>query len=128
MNFVAHKFGDEEPLPHHLELQRQLAREGGLYTVEDVVDLIKRGHMQGFVEKDTWVITEILEFPRKRVLALNFIVGNEEDFDVLHEQVIAFAREHGCEMLWGRGREGWIRRIIEKFGWEYINVTYAKEL
>jgi len=101
-----------------------LEEYGGFYTVEDILQLIQEGKMQSFAKGDTWVVTQVNEFPRKKVLDIVFVVGDMEDLHELEPQLEAFKQEIGAEMMTSMGRMGWLRKAFK--GWEARSINFVK--
>lgn len=103
-----------------------LAQEGGLYTFEDVLEAIKKGQMQSFTLGDTWVITTLYSYPRKKVLHILYVIGAMGDLVKMESEVIDFAKSHGAEMITANGRLGWLKRHFP--GWQGTAVCWRKEI
>ncbi|MET1020146.1 MAG: hypothetical protein ABWX62_09195 [Microterricola sp.] len=100
---------------------------GGTHTLDDIVDLIREGHMQSFCEGETWAITQIIQFPQKRILEIFLVVGDMPEAEKLHDQVVAFAKEHDCQMVRCFGRDGWSKWAVPR-GWTNGQRVYMKEI
>lgn len=109
---------------------RQVLKEsGGIYELEDVLSMVNDGNAQSFVSKDeeSWVVTRVYDFPRKRVLDIILAVGTFEGVSSLERSVEDFAREHGCAMLMASaGRDGWLRKSTN--GWRVAATWFVREL
>lgn len=108
------------------KLERVLKRQGGFYTFNDIMDCIAAGTMQSFADGDTWVVTQVHEFPRKKVLDIAFVIG---DVDALHrlEPVLEeFAREIGAEMMMATGRLGWEKKYFP--GWRRVSTNFVRDV
>lgn len=57
-------------------MERALRAGGDLYNLIDIAKELHEGNMQGHVAKDTWAITQLQDFPRKRVVDIFTVVGN----------------------------------------------------
>lgn len=93
---------------YHKKLARVLDRMGGLYTVSDILKNISCGRMQSFVENNSWAITQIVDFPRKRVLEIFAVIGDLEDLRVLHDRIIEYAADLPADVVVAYGRKGWL--------------------
>jgi hypothetical protein len=100
---------------------------GGLYTVQDILANIRKGEFQSFVEGDTWAVTQVSDFPQKRVLDIVAVVGNLDEARILYHQVLAFAEDHGVKLVRADGREGW-GPDAELHGWRKAGIVYYKDL
>lgn len=114
------------PRDYRLELDRMLEDSGGFYTFDDIMDHIRRGQMQSFAVGDTWVVTQINEFPRKRVVEVVFVVGQLSMLPVIESQVIQFAHEIGAVMLMAAGRRGFEHKHLE--GWKAVNTNFVRHI
>lgn len=108
------------PQIRHL-VEKPLVRTGVIadFSPEDVRDLIRSGDMQCWIgHSDGKIlvcgITEIMVYPRRKVLGIPF-VGAEDGSIALWlahiETLKDFARHHGCEIVRGWGRKGWVRAL-----------------
>lgn len=99
------------------QLQQALDAMGNTHSFEDILASIESGHMQSFAEGETWCVTQIIDMPRKRVLEIVLLVGTMEDAEKLHDQVMNFAIESGCQLVRTFARDGW-RRKAREYGWK----------
>lgn len=120
MNERAH-FPLIERVGHILEMA------GGFYTLEDIVQKVRDGDMQSFVCNDSWAVVQTIDYPRKRVVDIVFVVGHMEDMDVLESEVIGWARDNGAVMLTTGARNGWQERAKVR-GWRTVSQIYMKDL
>jgi hypothetical protein len=109
------------------KLDRALQEAHECFTVQDILTNIRDGSMQSFAVGDTWAVTQIIDFPRRRVLDVFMLVGNMEDFDGIHEKVENFAREIGATAIRAFGREGF-GSFADANGWKSTQRIYYKEL
>ena len=103
-----------------------LTRFGGFYTVDDVVEMVRDGRMQSFTLGDSWAVTQIAEFPRKRVLDIVFMVGDAAELELLEADLIGFAREQGIDYMMANGRMGFLHKKFS--GWKAKSITFVKDL
>lgn len=109
------------------KLERAIELMGHTHTVGDLIDAIGRGDMQGFTVGDSWAITEIHQFPRKRALYVTMVVGELEHIDALHSRVVSYAKETGCDLIRTFGRLGW-KPTGDSFGWKQQASVWVLEL
>jgi hypothetical protein len=110
------------------KLRKALAVAGDTYTLEDLLHEINEGTMQSFAESESWVVTQIVDFPRKRYLEIVFAIGNLADLKKIYPRLEAFARDNLCDGLRAFGRPGWMRQFeIDRAGWVETTRTYVKE-
>jgi hypothetical protein len=109
--------------PYHKKLARVLDRMGGVFIVTDILDAIAAGKMQGFVEGGSWAVTQVVAFPRARVLEIVGVVGDIEECRRLHDRLIKYADDNDIAFIQAYGRRGWISDAAER-GWKVKTVSY----
>jgi hypothetical protein len=107
-------------------LDELLERDGGLYSSRDILDAINTGDMQSFVDGNDWVVTQIINAPRKRVMQIVFVYGDMEGLFRLEPVITEFAMDHGCKLIGASARVGFEKHMTE--GWTKSSVNYRKEL
>jgi len=113
--------------PNYEKVQRALRDHGGLYTIEDIFECLEDGRMQSFAHNDTWVVTEIREYPNGTNLEIIFVAGNMADARVIEEQLIEFCEEQGIDRMVSEStRPGWIRARFP--GWKHMSMKFVKEI
>jgi hypothetical protein len=110
------------------KLRKALKVAGDTYTFEDILFEIDQGNMQSFAEGESWVVTQIVDFPQKRFLEIVFAIGNLDELKAIYPRLEDFARDNVCDGLRAFGRPGWMRQLeIDKAGWVETSRTYIKE-
>lgn len=107
-------------------IEAALEYSGGTHEFSDIVDGLGKGHLQLWPTPRGCIVTEIVVFPKKRVL--NVFLGGGELNQILdmHESVIDWARSQGCSALTMSGRAGWVKPLKDH-GWDRQHVSYVKE-
>jgi hypothetical protein len=115
--------------PYHRKLARVLDRMGGLYTLNDILTAIAEHRMQSFVENNSWIITQVVPFPRAKVLEVFAAIGDLDDLRVLHDRILDFAAEIGAGVVRAYGRKGWLPDATLR-GWRVSAryFVYTKEM
>lgn len=108
-------------------LQHALNIAGNLHTLEDILDAINAGKMQSFAEGDTWCVTQIEQYPRRKVLDIVYVVGDINEVDAGYRRIIDFACAQGCSIIRAYGRIGWSKFLRER-GWEPQSILFHKEI
>jgi hypothetical protein len=109
-----------------LKVERALHDGGDLYTFDDIMALIKEGKMQSFTCGDTWIVTQVNEFPRKKVLEIALVVGNIWEAIEFLPEIYDYARQVGATRVTGFGRDGWWEH--HDAGWKKVGTMYAKDM
>jgi hypothetical protein len=100
------------------QLQELLHEMGGTHTFEDVRALIDEGVFQSFAEGETWVVTNIIQFPQASVMDIFFVVGEAKDFEELEKRIETFAREMGVTYMRVYARKGF-EYLIDRRSWRF---------
>lgn len=110
------------------KLRKALAIAGDAYALEDILAAINEGQMQSFVEGESWVVTQIVDFPRKRYLEIVFAIGNLPELKLIYPRLEIYAREIAADGLRAFGRPGWMKQFeIDKHGWVETTRVYVRE-
>lgn len=107
--------------------EQMLEDAGGLYTFDDIMDAINKGTMQSFSDGHSWVITQVHEFPRKKVVEIAYGIGDAENMlGPLQDEIAAFAKSIGAELLIATGRLGWNKVAGEE--WKLLSANYVRKI
>jgi len=109
-----------------VKVERALGEFGNLYTFDDIMGLIESGKMQSFTHGDTWIVTQVNEFPRRKVVDIALVVGFIEEATKALPQIYTFARSIGADRVTAVGRDGWWK--FAEPGWYRVGGYFAKDL
>lgn len=109
------------------QLRRALREAGDTHDLTDILADITCGHMQSFVCHESWAITRLVLCPKKKVVEIFLVIGDDADMPELEAQVKRFARLEGATMIRAMGREGWAKRAPER-GWMVGPRLYLTEV
>lgn len=107
-------------------IEAALEYSGGTHTIEDIAHGVAAGRMQFWPAEHGCLVTEIVTFPKKRVLNVFLGGGEFEQLADMHGDVIAWAKTQGCTCATISGRKGW-ERAFKSRGWQYAFTTLTKE-
>lgn len=108
---------------YHRKLARALDYQGGLYSLNDLLERIADGRCQSWVQDNSWAVTQVSIYPQKRLLEIVAAVGDLGDCRILHGRILAFAKEMDVDLVAAYGRRGWARDA-ERHGWKTKTVSY----
>lgn len=109
-------------------IEAALQHSGGTHSFEDIVAGVTVGVMQFWPGPNSAIVTEIQEYPQKRVLHYFLAGGNLAELQRMLPTIEAWGREHGCTMATLAGRMGWQRTFLQHEGWTARLVVMSKEL
>jgi hypothetical protein len=107
--------------------QKALDRGGNTHTIDDVVAMVNTGHAMFWEKGDGVVVTELVTFPRLKVVRYWLVAGALDDVLALQNDIDTWARFNGCQMATASGRKGWGRAAASS-GWKPDLITFYKDL
>lgn len=100
---------------------------GGTHHFDDIAAGVYAGRMQLWPAPRGCIVTEIVVYPRKKVLNL-FLAGGELDQLVdMNNDITAWAIKNKCAAGTMSGRIGW-KKVLEPLGWKQMYTTFQKEV
>lgn len=109
------------------QLREALERMGNTHSLKNILAEIEAHTMQSFVEGETWAVTKVIQFPQRKVLEIILVIGDIDDAVKLHDVVMDFAAEQGCDLIRTFARDGW-HQWAKKRGWQNGMRIYVKEV
>lgn len=97
-------------------LAEALEHGGGTHSLNDVLAQIEKGDAQLWQNEGGVIVTEMKDTPNKRVVHFWLAAGELESVVALSKDVLAWAKEKGCEQATLAGRRGW-ERVLASEGW-----------
>jgi len=108
-------------------LEAALALSGGTHLFQDVVECVKLGTMQFWNAPKGCAVTQILEYPRKKILHV-FLAGGELDqVKGFVDSMAYFGKLNGCTSMTLAGRRGWVRALAD-LGWQETFTSMGVEI
>lgn len=108
-------------------IEAALEYSGKTHNYGDIVDGCKSGKMQLWPTPKGCLITEIISYPRRKVLNIFLGGGELPQLLEMNKDVVTWAKAQGCTALTMQGRRGWAKPL-EQFGAKMLHVSYMKEL
>ena len=113
------------------KVERWLRDNDSCYTFDDIMDGIEKGHFQTHLFGDTWVLTSIHDWPQRRSVHIDLVVGKvletiKLDSSRVAEEVCDWAQSVGADLVTGSGRPGWGR--VRPEGWRITGYNFSKDL
>jgi hypothetical protein len=117
------------------QLQKSEFWTNGRASVDDIIRFLYNGHMQLWIAHVDgqqflgYVITEIKEYPRCKMLVMQYCAGDtgslEDVGDLVFETLERYAKDAGCSGIEFFGRPGWTPHA-KKHGCTVQTVVYEK--
>ena len=107
-------------------IEAALEYTGGTHEWDDIVESIAKGTMQLWAAPRGCIVTEIVIYPRKKVLNI-FLAGGELDQILdMDNDVKKWAEHYGCTAATMSGRMGW-KKPLAPLNWKMQYVSFQKE-
>lgn len=107
-------------------IQAALDHGGNTHSFEDVVDRVATGRAQLWPAPRGVAITEIISYPRKKVLHVWLASGDMDQLLDMIDSAQQWGRTQGCTSLTVSGRLGW-QRVLNRHGFKPVLVTLERE-
>ena len=107
-------------------IESALAYSGGTHEFADVVELVATGKAQLWPAPRGVAITEIIVYPRKRVLHCFLAAGELDQIIDMIDSAVAWGKAQGCASLTLSGRMGW-QRVLDRHGFKPVLVTLERD-
>ena len=101
-------------------IQGALDKGNDTHDFEHIVQGVLAGDMQFWANDRCCAVTEIVVYPKKKVIHGFLVGGNLDGLSELHENAIKWAKELGCTDFTMLGRRGWLK-VMPEYGWEDLN-------
>jgi hypothetical protein len=113
---------------HRGYIEAALEYAGGTHTFEDVQEAVTAGRLQFWPGPHSAVITEIVDYPRQRVINFFLAGGNLAELEAMQPALLDWGRAQGCTSATFTGRKGWERTFLTRDGWKSKLVVFEKAL
>lgn len=108
-------------------IESALEYSGGTHDYMNIVDGVLSGHMQLWMGESGCAVTEIMVYPKRKILHVFLAAGDMEQILDFEESAIEFGKMNGCDGMSIAGRPGW-QKILGKRGWDVAFVNLSKEI
>lgn len=115
-------------LAYRRYIEDALVYAGGTHTFEDVRAAVDAGTLHFWPGASSVVVTEIVEYPQKKVLHIFLAGGTLSELEQMQPLILDWGREQGCTAATLAGRKGWDRTFLTRQGWEQTLVVLETPL
>lgn len=99
-------------------IEAALEYSSGTHEFVDVVDGVLTGKMQLWPGERGCLVTEIVSYPRKKVLHIFLAGGKLDQLLDMYDAVSAFGQMNGCDRMTLAGRPGW-RKVLPEWSRDF---------
>lgn len=108
---------------------RGLEYADGKYTTDDIREGLKARQYQLWIANtlDSIAITQVIDYPQKRVCLVVMVAGNYMDrwVEEMETTFAMWGKERGCHTIEAFCRPGW-EKVLK--GWDKLHVVLRREL
>ena len=108
-------------------IQSALDKGGNTHDFKDIVDGVLSGHMQLWPGEKGCGVTEIVVYPKKKVLHVFLAGGEMKTILEMEKDAIKWGKSQGCEAASISGRIGW-KKVLDEYGWSPQQMVLVKEI
>lgn len=107
-------------------IESALEYNGGTHDFIHIVDGVIGGNFQFWSNDRCAVITEVIDYPNKRVLHVFLAGGSLDGIRDLEDSAIEWSKSIGCSAFTLAGRKGW-EKALKNDGWKNLYTSMIKE-
>jgi hypothetical protein len=127
MNAVEQQTAADVLAPYQTLIESALQYCGGTHIYEDIVQAVELEQMMFWRGENSCIVTEVADFPRKRVLHVFLAAGDLSELKEMEPSLQFFAKALECDAITLSGRSGWERSLVS-MGYKKIHTTLGKDL
>jgi hypothetical protein len=97
------------------------------FNLQDIVDSMAVGDLQLWPGPNSAVITQIVNYPQKKVIHVFLAGGDMDEVKKLEEDLSIWGKHQGCKAVTLVGRPGWKKSFLKDIGYKCTQVQMFKE-
>lgn len=109
-------------------LENALEYADNAFNIIDVADGLGSNNMQLWTEDNAAVVTQIVSYPRKKVLHVFLAGGEMDDVMKIEKSVVLWGKLQQCQAITFVGRPGWSKSLLKDIGYESVHISMTKEI
>ena len=109
-------------------IQAALDRSGNTHAITDIARGVADGIYQFWPGKDSFFITEVIEFPLKKICNAFLAGGSIQELEEMTPILEEWAKSVGCSRATLVGRKGWTRSFLLDMGYSVTQCEISKEI
>lgn len=109
-------------------IQAALDYSHDTFSIEDIFEDMAAGNLQIWPGEKAVIVTQIVQYPRKKIIHCFLAGGDIVELETLHEQVVEWGRSQGCSAVTLTGRPGWTRSFLSDIGYRNTQVQMIKDI
>lgn len=110
---------------HREAIEEALSHGGTTHSFDDVCALVVRGQVKLRTFGSSFIISEVIDFPREKHYHLWLCGGVLEEVLSMQETMNREAAAEGCTHITVHGRQGWAR-TLKALGWKFEYLVMRK--
>lgn len=98
------------------------------HDIQDIQNDLVNNKLQLWPGEKSVIVTQILEYPKKRVMHVFLAGGDIKDIESRTDGITAWAKLIGCNTITLTGRPGWVKSFLKNKGYKTTQVYLSKEI
>lgn len=103
---------------YRLYIEAALSYASATHSYEDVASMVAAGQAQFWPGPASCIVTELIDYPRKRVVHFFLASGTLPALRPLVPIILDWAKSKDCVAATFVGRRGWLRTFVTEMGWK----------
>lgn len=99
------------------QIEAALEYANGTHTYDDVCVMVMQGRLRFWPMKQSFIMTEIITYPRKKLLHGFLAGGSLDEIITMQNELVKAAKEADCYAIALSGRRGWVK-ALKPLGWK----------
>ena len=108
-------------------IEAALEYTGGTHDFIDIRNAVQNGSMQLWASEDSCAVTEIIVYPKKKVLHVFLAGGTIDGIIDMQKSAAEWGKMYGCSEMTIAGRQGW-SKVLKSHGWRTAFTVMEKEI
>lgn len=108
------------------QIEAALSYSNASHRYEDVAAMVDAGTAQFWPGPSSLIISETVEYPRKRVLHIFLAGGTLPELEAMIPLVLDWGKANGCSHATFLGRRGWLRTFVTNLGWRDTQLVFME--
>ena len=114
-------------MAYRILIDSALAYASDTHRFEDIVKGVEQERFLFWPGKESCLITELVQLPRKRVFHVFLAAGNLEEIKSMDSSLVTYAKALKCHAITLSGRRGW-KKALADLDYQFSHIEMYKEI
>lgn len=108
-------------------IEAALEYSHGTHDIQDIFECVAQGTLEFWPGKHCALISQVVQYPKKKMIHVFLAGGDIKEIEAMEPDIVAWAKQQGCEALSLTGRPGWTKSFLNNIGYKNTQVQMIKE-